>query len=146
MDGRQIFGVPDLTPELTIDSESHIFINNCFLNLRWDNSKMKLKCGGKDGFSQMVNWQLTATTIYCDAVDDEVTVMVYKDWSTRCTGFNKYTGKDKVTGKRQSRQTEHSTRCEGLECARVIQYVNKLKAEEKVGYADVKDDRGTGSN
>ena len=26
----------------------------------------------------MVNWQVTATTIYCDAVDDEITLLVYK--------------------------------------------------------------------
>ncbi len=36
------------------------------------------------------NWQVTATTVYCDAVDDEVTLLVYKDWSTKCTGYSKY--------------------------------------------------------
>ena len=30
-----------------------------------------------------------APTRYCDAVDDEVTILVYKDWSTRCTGYQK---------------------------------------------------------
>ena len=38
----------------------------------------------------MVNWQITATTIYCDAVDDEVTLLVYTDRSVRCTGYKKY--------------------------------------------------------
>ena len=37
----------------------------------------------------MPGWQITAKTIFCDAVDDEVTVMVYKDGSTRCTGYKK---------------------------------------------------------
>lgn len=35
----------------------------------------------------MVDWRVTATTIYGDAVDDDVTVLVYEDWSTRCTGY-----------------------------------------------------------
>jgi len=29
----------------------------------------------------MVGWQTTVTTVYCDAVDDEVTIVVYEDWS-----------------------------------------------------------------
>jgi hypothetical protein len=82
----------------------------------------------------MVDWQLTAITIYCDAVDDEVTIMVYKDWSTRCTGFNKYAAKDKTNkNARKSQRTGHAVKCEALECPRVIKYVDKLKAEEKVG-------------
>jgi hypothetical protein len=44
----------------------------------------------------MVNWQVTATTVFCDAVDDEVTIIVYKDWSVKCTGHEKYaTGQEK---------------------------------------------------
>jgi len=35
----------------------------------------------------MVNWQVTEVTIYCDAVDDEVTIQVYKDGSVKCTGY-----------------------------------------------------------
>ena len=35
----------------------------------------------------MVDWQVTATTIYCDAVDDDVTLLVYKDGSAKCTGY-----------------------------------------------------------
>jgi hypothetical protein len=30
------------------------------------------------------NWQVTATTIICDKVGQEATIMVYKDWSTAC--------------------------------------------------------------
>ena len=33
--------------------------------------------------SIVVNWQVTATTIYCDAVDDDdVRIVVNKDWTT----------------------------------------------------------------
>ncbi len=30
------------------------------------------------------NWQVTATTIYCEAVKNEATIMVYRDWRTAC--------------------------------------------------------------
>ena len=81
----------------------------------------------------MVDWQVTATTIYCDAVDDEVTVLVYKDWSVKCTGCRKYgeAGKDAVNLlKKKSRQLKRQLACVGLECHRVTQYKEKLLAEE----------------
>lgn len=37
----------------------------------------------------MADWKVTATTICCDAVDDDATVIVYQDWITRCTGCRK---------------------------------------------------------
>ena len=51
----------------------------------------------------MVNWQVTATTLYCDTVNDEVTILVYKDWSVMCTGYTKYsnTGKKNITSTRR---------------------------------------------
>ena len=83
----------------------------------------------------MVDWQITAATIYCLAVDDEVTIMVHKDWSIKCTGYNKYSQPGKETtsllkkkGKRLNRQLE----CQGLECHRIIQYKEKLLSEEPV--------------
>ena len=45
----------------------------------------------------MVNWIVTATTIYCDAVADEVTVIVDKDGVLKCTGYTKYYKPDKET-------------------------------------------------
>ena len=81
----------------------------------------------------MVNWQVTAITIYCDAVDDEITVLVYKDWSAKCTGYTKY-GKPGTDGvgllKKKSRQVKRQLDCEGPECSRVIKYKEKLTAEE----------------
>jgi len=81
----------------------------------------------------MVNWQVTATTIYCDAVDDEVTLMVYKDGSAKCTGYEKYCNPSKEISKlleRKGKQLNRKLECEGLECYRVIQYKEKLFAEE----------------
>ena len=83
----------------------------------------------------MVDWQITVATIYCDAVDDEVTIMVHRDWSLKCTGYNKYSQPGKETasllkkkGKRLNRQLE----CQGLECHRIIQYKETLLSEEPV--------------
>ncbi len=81
----------------------------------------------------MVNWQVTATTIYCDAVDDDVTLLVYKDWSVKCTGCPEYAepGKDALNLlKKKSRQLKRQLGCAGLECYRVIQYKEKLFSEE----------------
>ena len=37
----------------------------------------------------MVDWQVTAVTINCSAVAEEVTIIVKNDWSVQCTGFEK---------------------------------------------------------
>ena len=81
----------------------------------------------------MINWQVTATTIYCDAVDDEVTLLVYKDWSVKCTGYRKYSAPSKEILnllKRKSEQLKRRLECEGPECCQVIQYKEKLFTEE----------------
>jgi len=83
----------------------------------------------------MADWQVTATTIYCDAVDADPTIMVHKDRSTSCTGYKKYgeniskeaAGDLREKGKKLGRVLK----CEGPECSRVIEYRDKLFAEEK---------------
>ena len=81
----------------------------------------------------MIDWQVTATTIYCDAVDDEVTLMVYKDGSAKCTGYKKYYQPSKEVRKlleKKSKKLNRKLACEGLECCRIAQYKEKLFAEE----------------
>ena len=81
----------------------------------------------------MVNWQVTAATIHCDAVDDEVTILVYKDWSVKCTGYRKYGESNREAAKllrEKSRQIQQRLTCEGPECYRAIQYKEKLLSEE----------------
>ena len=81
----------------------------------------------------MVNWVMTATTIYCDAIDDEVTLIVNRDGTSKCTGYDKYGKPDKETSKSikaKSRQLGKQLRCDGLDCHRVSQYRDKLFAEE----------------
>ncbi len=83
----------------------------------------------------MVDWQVTAATIYCDAVDDEVTIMVYKDWSLKCTGYDKYSQPGKETTsllKKKGKRLNCQLECQGLECNRIIQYKKKLLSEEPV--------------
>ena len=81
------------------------------------------------------DWQVTATTIRCDAVDDDVTIMVYKDWSTKCTGFQKY--KEDVsketakTLKKKGKKLGRKLECEGPSDYRVTDYRDKLQAEEE---------------
>jgi hypothetical protein len=81
----------------------------------------------------MTDWVVTATTIYCDAIEDEVTLMVNRDGTSQCTGCNKL---DKPMGKAtralrsRSKQLGKKLRCEGIKCYRVVQYRNRLLAEE----------------
>jgi hypothetical protein len=81
----------------------------------------------------MLGWQTTETTSYCDAVGDEVTIVVYKDWSVKCTGYEKYVGSsgDKTNLlKKRSRQLKRQLKCVGLGCDRVVQYKGKLLSQE----------------
>ncbi|MFH1030984.1 MAG: hypothetical protein V1767_00205 [Chloroflexota bacterium] len=80
----------------------------------------------------MVDWQVTATSIYCDSVGDEVTIIVHKDWSAKCTGHSKYSeaGKQVSSRKKKSRQMGRDLKCEGLNCQQITRYKEKLSAEE----------------
>ncbi len=81
----------------------------------------------------MVNWQVTATTIYCDAVDEEVTIMVYKDGTARCVGYKKYRHPSRETAKllkEKGKRLKTEPKCNGPECPQVTQYRDKLFAEE----------------
>ncbi len=81
----------------------------------------------------MVNWQVTAATIYCDAVDGEVTLLVYRDGSAKCTGYQKYGEPSKEAAKflqKKIKQQERQLKCEGSACRRLTQYRDKLLAEE----------------
>lgn len=81
----------------------------------------------------MVNWQVTATTIYCDSVDDEVTVQIFKDWSVKCSGYDKLYRPTKEMIKLikvKSKQIKRQIKCEGLECHWTKQYKDKLLSGE----------------
>lgn len=85
----------------------------------------------------MVNWKVTATTIYCDAVDEDVTLMVYKDATAKCVAYNnKYSKPGKEISKlleKRGQKLGRKLRCEGPDCPRVTGYRDKLFAEESAG-------------
>ena len=81
----------------------------------------------------MESWKITATTIYCDAVDDEVTVLVYKNASTKCTGYQKYLEPTRELANllsKKSKQLGRHLACQGLKCPRVTEYQEKIFKEE----------------
>jgi hypothetical protein len=81
------------------------------------------------------NWQLTTTTIYCDAVDDDVSLIVDKNLNIRCTGYSRYmTNLDKETDRtlrQKSRKLGRNLECEGPQDFRVTRYHDKIIGEEK---------------
>ena len=84
----------------------------------------------------MADWQVTAATIYCDAIDGEITLLVYKDGSVKCTGYVRYGESSKETTKllkKKSKQLKRQLKCDGQACYRAIQYRDKLFAEEVKG-------------
>lgn len=82
----------------------------------------------------MTDWQVTATTIHCDAVDDDVTIIVHNDLTTTCTGYRKYVEKlDSQTAKllgNKSNKSGKTLKCEGPMDFRVINYRDKFASEE----------------
>ena len=76
----------------------------------------------------MVSWQVTAATLRCDVIGEEVTLLVHKDWSVKCTAYSKYA----ATGE-NARKNGHSPQCHGTDCQLATEYRKKLQAEEEEG-------------
>ncbi len=72
----------------------------------------------------MLDWQITAATFRCQEIDDEVTLLVYKDWSVKCTGYQKR------NNLLQKENYKHG--CSGEDCHLVTEYRDRLKAEESL--------------
>jgi hypothetical protein len=89
------------------------------------------------------NWQVTATTIHCDIVGREVTIMVYKDWHTACAYYGKWGAirREKRKGIERAlgwlgiiSEEKHipAPECKGpQDCPKVIEYRDKLYKEEE---------------
>ncbi len=77
----------------------------------------------------MVDWEVTATTIFCDDVDDEVTILVYQNGTAKCTGAQKYSKTSKETArelKKKSRQKGKTLACKDAACSKVTKYRDEL--------------------
>jgi len=75
------------------------------------------------------DWEITATTVYCEAVDDEVTLITYADGTSRCTGRQKYAKPDKETArviKKKNRRQGKQIGCSEADCSKVSQYRDSL--------------------
>jgi len=82
--------------------------------------------------TDMAEWTITAKTIYCDAVEDEVTLLVNGDGTWNCTSYDKYGSPDKATArllKNRGRQSGRKLACTGPECHRLIAYRDELLDE-----------------
>jgi len=81
---------------------------------------------------QPAGWQVTATSIRCEFVNDFVTIMVNKDWSTKCTLYNRYKQKalDDNRQKYDKKIRLKMEKCDGPECSYVINYRDKLIEED----------------
>jgi hypothetical protein len=75
----------------------------------------------------MNDWEITATTVYCDAVNDEVTLIIHRDGTARCTWQQKHAVNNNKgpAGKKNTRQDKHHA-CQGADCPRVIRYRDSL--------------------
>ncbi len=82
----------------------------------------------------MTNWQITAKTIFCDAVDDEVTVLVYKNGSTRCTGCQKYNQPNSITLgiiREKTRRLKRADKMRGRTMPRVYLNIKRKSWQKK---------------
>ena len=81
----------------------------------------------------MVNWRITATTIYCNAVDDDVTLMVFKDGSVKCAAYPKYGQPDNKVAARlkdSGKKLGKYLKCEGPLCSCMKDYRDQQFTED----------------
>jgi hypothetical protein len=77
----------------------------------------------------MVDWEVTATTIFCQAVGDEVTLIVSGNGTAKCSGRQKYETTKKSPSAR-SKSGGKKTECLGETCPTVKQYRDKMLGEK----------------
>lgn len=71
----------------------------------------------------MPDWQLTATTQICDKCGAEVTIIIYGDGRSKCTGACMHSGKS----------AKPAAVCSADNCPQIAAYRAKLGAEDKSG-------------
>jgi len=77
----------------------------------------------------MVDWEVTATTIYCDDVDDEVTIIVNGNGTVKCTGVQKYHPANKQAAKelkKKSKNKDKTLLCKDAACSKINKYLDEL--------------------
>ena len=82
----------------------------------------------------MVDWQITAKTIYCESIDDEATLIASKSGVIKCTSQTRYIKPDRELAKTLSAKQKRLGRklgCEAKECAKASRYREELFSEKK---------------
>jgi hypothetical protein len=77
----------------------------------------------------MVDWEVTATTIFCEAVDDEVTLIVSGNGTAKCSGRQKYDTTKKSPAAR-SKPGGRKPDCKGESCPTLKHYRDKMLGEK----------------
>jgi hypothetical protein len=75
-------------------------------------------------------WQITATTIFCETIMDEATILVYKDGTLKCTGYDKFIASKESLSK-SGKRTSIKLSCDGPTCIQMTEYFDKLMSEEE---------------
>ncbi len=81
----------------------------------------------------MMDWEITSTTFRCDDVKEDVTLLVLKDMSVKCSGHGQYEKNKKCLTERFLRSKSEKQRertCKGLNCPMVIAYKDRILWEE----------------
>ena len=80
----------------------------------------------------LAKWQVAATTIHCDFIGDFVTILVYKDWTSKCIWYQSYKQKalENKEQKFDSKTRAKIEKCAGSPCRYVTEYRDKLIKEE----------------
>lgn len=68
----------------------------------------------------MVDWQITATTVVCISTGKEVTLIIDRNGKGRCTGYSQ-----------NENNKKKPEACEREACHQIIEYRDKIMAEEK---------------
>jgi hypothetical protein len=86
----------------------------------------------------MSDWKVTTGTFNCRAVADEVTIIVKKDWSVQCSGFDKLKSSRRAQLQMLDRSLDlkRSLECKGMQCKKITDYLEKLQAEENLPTAN----------
>ena len=80
----------------------------------------------------MSDWETTATTVYCEAIDDEVTLLFSRDGQVTCTGQQRYQNPDDANARRLAEKSGVAGRklaCTGTGCDLVAKYVTEFLRE-----------------
>jgi len=80
---------------------------------------------------ESAKWAITAKKLWCELIEDYVTLTVTKEWLAKCTWFLKYKARTGQNAPRMNNTVrEKINKCAGPDCPVVTKYRDRLMAEE----------------